>query len=155
MQLQYVYLICSVSAVATGLFLVYRKRYREAPLRQVVRSHAVTYKTSVRVRQCDDLFGAESEIRGSMNLIVRAEFIEISSPIPFLAAALGMEFFFPAAEVKIEAHRSRWGREWIWLTGESAGKVTRLSIANRNNMREIWEVLVGAGVVPTGVPPTN
>jgi hypothetical protein len=155
MKPQYILLVCVAAAVATGSFLVYRKRSREAPLRQVVRSHAVTYKTSVQVRQRDELSGAESDIRGPMNLIVRTEFIEISSPVTFLAAALGMEFYFPAAAVTIETHRSRWGREWIRLTGESAGKVIQLSIANRKDMREIWDALADAGAVPTGVPPTS
>jgi len=90
-----------------------------------------------------------------MNLIVRAEYIEISCPIPFIAAALSMEFYFPAAAVTIETSKSRWGREWIRLTGESAGKVIGLSIANRKNMREIWDALAAAGAAPVGVPPTS
>jgi hypothetical protein len=153
--MQYVYLACSVAAVATGFFLVYRKRAREAPLRKVVKSHTVTYMTSVQVNKRDELSGAESEIRGPMSLIIRTEFIEISCPIPFLAAAFGMEFYFPAAAVAIETDRSRWGREWIRLTGESAGKVIHLSIANRKNMREIWDALAAAGTVATGDPPVS
>jgi hypothetical protein len=62
---------------------------------------------------------------------------------------------FPATAVTIETSRGRWGREWIRLTGESAGKVIRLSITNRKNMREAWDALVGAGVVPVGEPPVS
>jgi len=60
MKPQYVLLICVVVAMATGMFLMYRKRRREATLRQVVRSHATTYMTSVEVNQCNELTGAES-----------------------------------------------------------------------------------------------
>jgi hypothetical protein len=153
--MSYIFFIVFVAIVVTAAFRMYRKRSREAQLRHLVKTQAVTYMTSVVVRQRDELWGSEFGLRGPMNLIVRVGFIEVSCPISVLAAAFGMEFYFPAAAVTIETSRNRWGREWIRLTGESAGKVIQLSIADRKNMRADWDALVGAGAVPTGVPPVS
>jgi hypothetical protein len=155
MQMQYVYLIVFAAAMVNGSLLMYRKRVREAPLRHLARAHAITYMASVDVRRHDGLWGSDWDIRGPMNLIVRSGFIEVSCPVLFLAAAFGMEFYFPAAAVAIETCRGRRGRERIRLTGESAGRVIRLSVASRQNMHGAWEALVAAGAVLAAVPPVS
>jgi hypothetical protein len=133
------------------------KEYRRGePIRREVRGHLVTFGTSVVVRIKRRGSSGESAFRGSLNLIIRGEFLEISHPNRPVAVFFGQEFYFRATDLRIETYRGQmnWGqREWIRITDISYGTDAYLSVTNRTNLGGIWHALTSAGAVPVGQAP--
>jgi hypothetical protein len=97
-------------------------------------------------------------IRGSLSLIVRDNYFEISHPVPLVGAILGQRFLFVACRAKIKVRRQRllFGkgkmREWIEIEDTDSRRGIVISIATKRDMRQAWEALVAAGVELSGPP---
>jgi hypothetical protein len=139
--------------VAVVLAVQFRKALKEyrqrAPIRREVQAHPETFRTGVvvRIRRTS----GESTLRGTLFLIVRGGFLEISHPVRLVAVLFGQEFYFRASDLRIETYWDQ--RERISITDISYGMDASLSVTSRTNLGEIWYALVAAGAVPAGQAP--
>jgi hypothetical protein len=143
----------AIAVVAVAFALRFRNALKEnrriEPIRREVRSHPVTFGTSVAVRIRRP--SGELTLWGPLNLIVRAGFLEISQPSRPVAMFFGQEFYFRAADLRIETCWDQ--RERIRITDISYGTDASLSVISRTNLAGIWDALVNAGAVPVGPAP--
>jgi hypothetical protein len=127
---------------------------RIEPIRREVQGHPVTFRTSVVVAIRTP--SGESTLRGSLNLMVRGGFLEISHPLRPVAVLFGQEYYFRATDLRIQTHRDQ--RERIRITDISYGTDSSLSVTamprfSQADLGGIWQALVNAGAVPVGQAP--
>lgn len=156
--MQYALLAC----VVVGLTIVYGRivlrRRRETPLRHEIRAQGITFRTGLDHIRTVTSRGWRTGPYGLIELIVRADGFEISSAIPPVRVALGLEYYFRARDTTIEVSRLPSGiykSDWIVITDQRLDKVTKLAITQKNNLYETWNALVRVGAVPLGPPPSD
>lgn len=149
---QYVSLLTTAAVIVAAFAGIQLRRAQERLLRRMVRSREVTFRCYVRARK-PTILGIELPYRGEMRLIVRGDAIEVSFGFAPLRIALGMEAYFLARDTSIEVRPGAFGREWIRLTGQSAGRDNEISVWDEKGLRPAWNALIAAGVTPVGLPP--
>ena len=76
---------------------------------------------------------------------------------------MGLEYFFMARETSVELNRPIpriYGTDtpaWIIVRGWQGGKKIQLTIRQKNDLLDIWNVLTAAGAVPdiAWITPSN
>ncbi len=154
--MQYALLVCGV----VGLTIIYGRivlrRRREAPLRREIRAQSITFRTELGHVKTMTSRGWWTGPYGLIELIVRTDGFEVSSAIPPVRVALGLEYYFRACDTTIEVSQLPSGvykRDWIVIKGQQLDKEVQLAIAQKSSLHEAWNALARAGAVPIGPPP--
>jgi hypothetical protein len=145
--------------VAGGFTVIFGKIWlksrQEAPFRREVRAQGVTFRTRLSIVKTMTKRGWWTGPYGEIYLIVREDAFEISCGISPIRVVLGLEYYFRARETTIEVSRLPGiiKRDWIVVTGQQLGRESQFAIAQRRDLGDAWNALVGAGAVPVGLPP--
>jgi hypothetical protein len=164
--MQYVLLAFVVVLFSFVYGRIWLRRHRETPLRRELRARNATFRavlkrvTVITPGWSQQSSGDEMPIKGPMELIVRGgDAFEVSCPIPPLRMFMGLEYYFRASETSVELNRlvpriygpRIYGADTpprIILRGWQAGKKIQLTITQKDDPLEIWNVLTAAGAVP-------
>jgi hypothetical protein len=157
--MQYAFLAIVLAGFVIGLGQAWFRRWREAPLRNEIRSQPITFWTrlhQVKVREGSgwpEWLGLNS----AMALYVRGDSFDISSTNLPIRVLMGMEYYFRANETSIETSHApsrNSSLTWIVVTGSRRGEEIKLAIIKGNEcqLHDAWNALVSAGAIPIGSP---
>jgi len=157
--MQYVVLVIVVAGLTFVYGRIWVRRRKEAPLRDQIRARNITFRAildSVVVLEPGSLLGGDfgAAITRPVELMVRGDAFEVSSGVPVVREAMGLQYFFIASETSVELNRpvpriyGRDTRAGIIVRGWQDGKKIQLTITQKNDHLDIWNALTAAGAVP-------
>ena len=139
------------AAFAAVAVIAWPRQHHEAPLRKQMRARPVTFRVGVDVRA--SYLGTMLPVTGPLYLVVRDDVVKVSHFFPPARFLFGQRYCYRAEDTTIKVVTGL-RHDWIEIDGQPAGTAARIWIWRPSMNRQIWNVLIRAGVHPTGsVPP--
>jgi hypothetical protein len=139
-----------VLAIGAGALVAWTRRRREEPLRREIQSQPVTFRSAVDVKA--STFGTMTSQRGPLYLVVHVDAFQVSHPFPLARLLFGQDYCYRARDTAVEMVPGVL-HDWIEVSGQPEDSAARIWIGRRKTNRQLWDVLVGAGARPVGLPP--
>lgn len=135
---------------AVKLFQIQRRTRRISLATRDAQQESILLRTSVQVKYLTSSGSWSTKTLGSMDLVIRVNWIEVKSKPAFVGALLGNAWCLPSKQSRM-CYRKIPGdplhREWITISGRDAiGRDVGLAILPRSDPHETMRVLVDAGV---------
>jgi hypothetical protein len=139
-----------VLAIGAGALIAWSRRRRAEPLLKEMQSQPVAFRSAVDVKA--STFGAMTSQRGPLYLVVYADAFRVSHPFALARLLFGQDYWYRAQDTAVEMVPGVL-HDWIEISGQPTDSAARIWIGRRKTNRQLWDVLVGAGARPVGLPP--
>ena len=135
---------------AVKLFQIQRRTRQISLATRDAQQESILLRTPVQVKHRVYSWRLSTKTLGLMELVIRANWIEVKSRPAFVGAVLGNAWYLPSKQCRMRYAKIRGDplrREWISLSGRDAiGREVGLALRALSDPQEAMRVLVDAGV---------
>jgi len=143
-------LVILALAFAVIAVIAWPRQHHEAPLRKQMRAWPVTFRAGVDVRA--SYLGLMLPVTGPLNLVMRGDAVQVAHFLPPARFLFGQRYCYRAEDTTIKVVTGL-RHDWIEIEGQPTGTASRIWIWRPGVNRQIWKVLIRAGVHPIGTAP--
>jgi hypothetical protein len=151
--LQYFLWAVAAIVIAATTTKIRRQRSKIAPIRKEILDQRIVFRTRVNAKYLTDAGGWSMKTLGGMELIVRANMIQVTLIFHALGGLLGSEWYFESEKTEIQHSTDPSPnflvRDWIIIRSADLKRHAEVAIWSKENQVAIWSALVDSGARPS------